>query len=412
MRASLTAALAVAACLAPAAAARAGVYTTTEKSYWPLPTGELRHFLLEYRELRGIPAPTVGPPENQQPNPLHEAYKKKVAELEAKEHTLGLSVEDRVNLGAYYLRLAGPGNGDHVRRAVATLEAVPRDRRDFMVLGNLSMAYQLEGQLDRAVNYLEEARKAWPQSWPGYTTNQLAWLYRAETFQLNLLRHRQQEAAMAAREGRKPALALDPLFPRARLGKAPYHAGWLPPERAAELPQDAVNVVAQLLLWQPFDDALYWQMGELLNARGDVTAAYRVLDEMSFSRETAPELVSHRKVLRDASEALAQMNGARAFQAITLLAPPSPLGVPAGGQVAQLLSREAAAQEIDRRARGGGEKKDAAAPQEAAAPAARALDWKQILIAFAFGAAVATLAGMQYREMRRRRQEAAAAPRA
>ena len=44
-----------------------------------------------------------------------------------------------------------------------------------------------------------------------------------------------------------------------------------------DLPPDGYQIVAQLLVWSPNDDRLYWQLGELLNAMGSVQDAFKRL---------------------------------------------------------------------------------------------------------------------------------------
>jgi hypothetical protein len=117
----------------------------------------------------------------------------------------------------------------------------------------------------------------------------------------------------------------DELFPTAPAPRKPgnplrfvgpegtYTAGGIADAERAKLPADALAIIQQLCLWHPFDGRLYWLLGELYNAEGDVETAYAILDEctnaMAITNETIKE---HRRVLKSAAEATAS---ARAEQA-------------------------------------------------------------------------------------------------
>src|SRR5262249_48715819 len=85
---------------------------------------------------------------------------------------------------------------------------------------------------------------------------------------------------------------LDPLFPApGEDGKAAgepvryvsesgkFEPGKIAAAEKAKLPKDAILVVEQLLIWMPDDLRLYWQLGELFNAHGDVNAARTIFME-------------------------------------------------------------------------------------------------------------------------------------
>src|SRR5262249_4628765 len=91
-----------------------------------------------------------------------------------------------------------------------------------------------------------------------------------------------------------------------------YAAGEIAARERAKLPTDALAAVQQLLLWFPEDTRLYWLLGELLNADGQVIEAAGILDRCAYARNHPdPELKAHRreltmsaKQLREASVAL------------------------------------------------------------------------------------------------------------
>ncbi|MFO0824616.1 MAG: tetratricopeptide repeat protein [Gemmataceae bacterium] len=58
-----------------------------------------------------------------------------------------------------------------------------------------------------------------------------------------------------------------------------YTPGVLAPSERAKLPPDAIATIQQLLLWFPNDARLYWLLGELYTATGDIAVGRRILDE-------------------------------------------------------------------------------------------------------------------------------------
>ena len=100
---------------------------------------------------------------------------------------------------------------------------------------------------------------------------------------------------------------VDALFPRVRfLGpKGSYEAGRIDFAMWNDLPFDAESIIAQLVFWRPFDDRLYWQYGELLNARGRVDFAYRILNDLFSVRQRTQqrEIQQHYRILRAAQGA-------------------------------------------------------------------------------------------------------------
>ncbi len=161
---------------------------------------------------------------------------------------------DRINLGACCIRLG------RYNDAVQVLGAA--DQRDFMVLANLAAAYDGMKELDRAVGYEEQALDAWPSSQPGWDAQQLYWYHRAETYYLKLLRLRLRESL--ANPSVKSWDRMDALFDRPRSAGGPYEPNMPPWRLWGDLPPDAAKIVAQLLVWSPNDDRLYWQAGRIV----------------------------------------------------------------------------------------------------------------------------------------------------
>src|SRR5262249_54140504 len=101
-----------------------------------------------------------------------------VADLAARAGSRDLTVEQRVNLSAYLIRLR------RYVEAIGVLKPVESSRH-YMVLANLGMANQLLAEAspartrdeqqarnlywNNAVDYLQEALRAWPKDDPGWS---------------------------------------------------------------------------------------------------------------------------------------------------------------------------------------------------------------------------------------------------
>jgi tetratricopeptide (TPR) repeat protein len=262
----------------------------------------------EFRDVMGD-AKSIGvAPLGQPEGSLRKHYLTRRDELQAKARAGGLTTEEKVNLSEYLIRLR------QFEEAVELLTPVAaQERQNFMVFANLATAHQGAGRLDRARSYLEQVKDYWPREWPGWSQQQLDWYRQAEKYHLLLVRLRDRELAMQRPGQPKAAEGLDPLFTD---GKGPvrfvgesgqYEAGKLAAAEQAKLPKDARAVVQQLLLWVPGgapgaeDTRLYWQLGELYNAAGDISAAAQVFDQCVWNqRFDASDLRSHRKVVQAA----------------------------------------------------------------------------------------------------------------
>ncbi len=283
--------------------ARAGLYNTEDPGppwsgriassddfpVWP--TANLPQFNYVMEQLRGVVVPQ---------SDLRKRYDRRIADLETKNHAGELSTEDRVNLSAYYIRI------QQDEKARAILEPV-KGQSNFMVLSNLGTAYERMGQLDRAASYSEQALKAWPRLWPGLTTRQLNWLHRAENYHVRLLKLRQIEQARARG---KQAEKVDALFPKVTFNRADgtYEINELEPAQLAELPDDNLLIVEQLLFWNPSDFRLHWLFGELLNAQGNLAAACEQFDLPWKVNYSPKELRDHRQKLIAARDLLFLLN--------------------------------------------------------------------------------------------------------
>lgn len=416
MRGPLIVVAALGICLAAADPLQAGVYSLAETAPWPLPVNNFRQFRFDLGDRRSIAGSQEGEGMPRQ------RYLDRVAKLTAKEKAGGLTRDDRIDLSACYLYLMKPED------AARVLEAVPQDQRNFMVLCNLATAHQQAGRLDRAAFYLRQAlegrdadgKPIWPTLWPGWGRDRLNWYRRAEKFHLLLLEGRYRESL---RQPNRPWDSLDPLFPNVRFvgPSGTYEAGGIGPAQWAELPADALALVVQLVLWLPNDDRLFWLLGELLNAQGDVAAAETVLSELVRGRNQTgvKELFNHRKELVQARFVLdaveKEMTPARWELLLMAVAPRSMPAPPGIGALTQDLAWQAAAYDRDNPTpkAPAGDKQPAGPemsvgddkPRGGTMPADTLPNWQHIAVSFLAGGVVSLLIGLQVREYYRRRQK-------
>jgi tetratricopeptide (TPR) repeat protein len=395
---------------------RAGVYNA-EESDWPLPVP-----FQKVTSLPGLPV-TIGPSpfQNTLRNLLNaanerapkiageesarERYLRRAGELEAALQGGTAGAEDRVNLGAYYIRLG------KYEEAVRVLAPAAQDRKNFRALANFATAHFLAGRPDRAIEYQKQALDAWPDVVAGWSDQELAWYRRAEKYYLTLLQARYQESIRPTRKG-----GLDPIFPGVRfVGRSGEHeAGEIAPAQWAELPPDAIGLVEQLVLWLPLDNDLYWQLGEVLNAWGHVFEAKAALDDLIYTRRfDNPEARRHWLVLRQASDLKLTLMKLGSANDELLLGVTRMRGgdlAPGVGGLAAESAWVAAYHAAARRDRGdlsltpsaGGESANPS-PGTADLPKAPWVpEWRQIVVSFAAGAVVALLVAQQVRQGRRR----------
>jgi tetratricopeptide (TPR) repeat protein len=407
IRAALAAALAVGAVLLPSGSLRAGLYNTAEPAHYPLPQS-FPEFQSVRGDLMGVAVAQPGAP-----NRLRNHYLEQVAALEAKGRTGTLTVEDRVNLGAYYVRLL------RFEEAVRVLSAAEAQEPDnFMVLGNLATANYLAdpqdpARLDRAITEEEQALKAWPVVWAGLTADQLAWYRRAERVFLTLLQQRRQEVRL--QPGRPPQ-TLDDLFHVRFVGRSgEYEPGTLAADQTDALPIERVPLVSQLLLWLPFDNRLYWLLAELLNSQGDIESAVKIMDVLVATNFNTPELWAHRKVLRQALPVAQELGGERGPVTkewlLWALAPRQPGLAPGAGPLLHEVGWAAAFERLRGTdtlapapvaASPGGRTAtaDTAAPADKGQPASWMPDWRPFVVGLATGVVLTVLAGLQFRQSR------------
>jgi Tfp pilus assembly protein PilF len=262
--------------------ARAGLYYSGE-TFAELPA-QWRGFLVDQRTLRTIAVPPSG---KILASPARVRYREAAAKLEKQAKERKLTADEQADLGALYIRL-----GDIPKAVEVLRKAQHENPNHFRLVANLGTAWQLQGDLDQAGVYLQQAVRLAPGKWQ-----------RAEEYQLKLVRFRQRQA--------RDAQVLDDLFGVRYVGETnQFEPGKLAEAQRKKLPSDAAAIVQQLALWLPADGRLLWQLAELANVHGDVKTAAAIMDGCvnEFGMH-APELRQHRQATRTAADELAKLTG-------------------------------------------------------------------------------------------------------
>ncbi len=344
---------------------QAGVYHRREIAL-PLPTELSENNGLQSRrnDLRSVDdRANLDGPDKAKQDSFRALYFDEVKQMEAKDGKEPLTSEQKLDLSADYIRLGRNAKAiDLIEKQ--TLPALAKDDPyRFLLLANLAAAYWGSNVPSRAIEWQKQSLAAWPTRFQGWTWEQWFHYRRSEKALLTLMQSRQ----MTLEGGRPPTeTAPDPLFPGVRwtgLGDK-YVIGGIDPVTAEKLPGDAEPIVVQLMLWLPTDDILYWQYGELLNAKGKVADALKVLDLLvSVSgMSNNKELFQHRRLLKSA----------KIESPVTKSTPPS-TGFEAPPSV----------------------------PQTAAPPPSWIPDWRALVIGFLAGVLIAVVVSLQWKEWKR-----------
>jgi tetratricopeptide (TPR) repeat protein len=366
--------------LCAATDASAGLYNTAEPEEGKLGRN---NFELVFRDTL-LHLRSIGIPNIQVDNALRKRYRLQ-AELAARANTANLTTEQKLNLSAVLLRCK------KADEAVNLLAPLGRKEPDnFLVQSNLATAYHQIGQEQRAIDTLRQALASWPKHFgevpeplrtalrlSGWHEGAFDFYRRVEGYQLALFELRAKEGVN--KKG-GAFTTVDALFDDGKKPPSPvkfvgesgkFEPGKLARAEQDKLPKDAIDIVQQLLVWQPEDVRLYWLLGELYNAQGgpkNIRAARMIFDELGGFGGLgvrAEELADHRRQLLN-------------------------YDVP---EEIQATPKEMA-EKLDIIEKG----KKARSP----------IDWQTLGVGFGVGLLVAVFGMWQIREVRRRRQGAAA----
>jgi hypothetical protein len=210
-----------------------------------------------------------------------------------------------------------------------------QDPADFRVLVNYAHVFALRGDWDTAMRFHGPAllgRPGFPRELPGIKPEQLAWLQTVEKryYTKWLAIH----SVLTARKPNPETEEPFPLFGDVKFlnESGVYEPGKLSVTERAKLPKDAVAVVQQLLLWAPGDTGLYWLLGELYAADGQLDDAKLIFDRCVDARS-----FSNRKVLKDHRTTLIETLAAQAKPAEPT-PPPADDGLPPKRTVYYILA--------------------------------------------------------------------------
>jgi hypothetical protein len=190
----------------------------------------------------------------------------------------------------------------HYGRADEAEGVLRQQQRGF--LPNITLAHIAIARGDwlQADDFLEIANGSPPpEKLPGMSPEKLKWqlaLNRGPLKKLIRLRLAETGAKKPAHETELPDRIFDVNFVN---DAGQYEPGKLAAAEKAKLPggdfPEAIATVQQLVLWFPFDVRLYWLLGELYAAQGEVKAALDIMNECVDTGR-----YSNRKVLMDHRE--------------------------------------------------------------------------------------------------------------
>jgi hypothetical protein len=175
-------------------------------------------------------------------------------------------------------------------------------------LPNVTLAHiaATQGQWSRAYDFLDFANEETPPAaLAAKSPQRFAWQRKLDRSALRTLFKLRAAEARGAKVPPETELP-DQIWPMHFVNDAgKYEPGTLVAAEKAKLPggdfPEAIATVQQLVLWFPFDVRLYWLLGELYAAKGDVDSALKIMNECVDSGR-----YSNRKVLMEHRELVAQ----------------------------------------------------------------------------------------------------------
>lgn len=235
----------------------AGLHLSLEKVN-ELPC-EWRGLLPDLRRLRTLAVPSLDA--SRSASLFHSAYADVLLKLESTAQTRELTADESADLGALYVRF---GKAD---KAVGVLRDARRKHPEhFACAANLGSAWQAAGDLNAAIDSLDDAIKLAPAKFKA-----------AEEAHRKLLHSRRSEKTSTELE-------------------------W---------PIDRTDIATaqQLALWLPGDGRVLWLLGEVAYETGDLRTAANILDGcVSDFVMKSESLREHRQKYRTAVEVLEKKN--------------------------------------------------------------------------------------------------------
>jgi tetratricopeptide (TPR) repeat protein len=213
-----------------------------------------------------------------------------------------------LNLSAYLIRL-----GRHNDAIDLLTNVIDRHPDNFLLQANLGTASWQAGQDQRAIFYLKRALDRWPARLNDLDPEQRKYFAavfskersfedarKAQDHYFKLLKLRLKQRQGGAPTSDIVHLLLSPDGKPVRfVGEdGRFTPGKMAADEKRKLPFDAIEIVQQLLIWSPQSPELYWLLGELYNARGDVKAADELFRTAVDTGERSPEFLEHRRILQ------------------------------------------------------------------------------------------------------------------
>lgn len=303
------------------APAFAGVYhrPVADEILQPVPQWS-RFFDTVIPKLRSLapPDPLSGLPAS----PLRQQALQKIEQF-ARQPPQRLTADDFADWSGLLIRLLSVDGRSTLEEARRVLD---RGRaqfpRDFRLAAHLTTVYQLAGEYDRAAALAQETLELAPPE-----------AQAAERLHLRLiLSRRSQEHERRLGKLPKEEAVLDDLF-----GLRWWESGPLPwpstpalsrtsPSNASEHsspPQEAGELLQQLLIWFPFDGPLWWLLGEYLVARQEWSYAAQAFQAASDLRIGGKVFRQRRAQVLEQAERLRPQKEATALPDVPDLADPA-----------------------------------------------------------------------------------------
>ena len=283
----------------------AGIYLQGEPLAIPKNASfaQVRLILSELRAL-AIPEDATQKPAEASLRPIYIQLNK---ELEAKLNAGSATPEEKIRLGACFLRLNQPS------KAIACLESVrkeldPASTLQHQLYFNLAMAYSSDDLLlERAIDYQKQGLQYFPKPSDSTFTN---WQLnrRSELFFLKFLQEKQLNRDRRITSPNSITSIFGDFESEWKKNK--FTPGTASPTFLDSLYPDVLDFAIKLLSCFPQDNNLFWLYGEILNVTGDPNSAAKVLDELVNARQMSsnPILFEHSRILRrQASESKEQI---------------------------------------------------------------------------------------------------------
>jgi Flp pilus assembly protein TadD len=216
-----------------------------------------------------------------------------------------LTADELTALGAFDYRLAKWDAALDV-----LLQATRMDRSNFRATSDLATLEFAQGQYQEAWRYLSDAKSLQPRELTGMSRDEMAWCFKVDGILRTLARARAREKQSAIPVNQLPP---DDLFGVEFVGESgSYESGKLAQVQKSKLPDDAIAIVQQLLLWTPSDARLYWLLAELYNASGETSNALTIMNDCMDARRYQPDLLrEHRRVIQEAVDRQQQEDARR-----------------------------------------------------------------------------------------------------